>query len=211
MSVLNGRGTFKGNRYSSDITWIEGRDTMFDRSRRTTLVLLFTTCVVLCACLALRRYHSYVAAKRWHLIEGNDVQIGAYKISLPQLWWRTDDAAYDTPLFLRATESNTSLGPQIVVAPAITGEVRGTEQEELEITERLITVDNKGDMGRSASLVVLKTKPFTLYCEKEEASPMGVKLYSHLTCHAAAIPYTFIYQGPPMFEIEAELILSTLR
>ena len=184
---------------------------MFNRPRRTILVLLCTTCVVLCACLALRRYHSYVSAKRWHFIEGNKVPIGAYKIRLPQLWWRTDDAAYDTLLFLRVTDSNTSLGPQIVVAPAIIGEVRGTEQEELKTTEHLITVDDKGDMGRSASLVVLKTKAFTLYCEKKEASPMGEKLYSHLTCHAAAVPYTFIYQGPPMFETEAESILSTLQ
>jgi hypothetical protein len=182
------------------------------RSAKTFLLLFCLIGILLCAGLLLRRYRPYISASIWHRLHGNYAQIGGHRVRVPKLWWRADDAAYNTPLLLRALPSTNFARPQIVVNSAITGEVRGSDQEELESTERSITLQKKAQSsGTSVSLVVINAKAFTLYCHKEEAAPMGIKLYSHLTCHAAAVPYTWIYQGPPMFEGEAESILSTVE
>jgi hypothetical protein len=96
--------------------------------------------------------------------------------------------------------------------PESPGQTSETDQEELDFTQKMISNMNRHSLpGTSSFLLVLKTKKTSLFCQREESAPLGVDIYGHITCHAARVPYSLIYDGPPTHEKEAEAILSTLE
>lgn len=157
-------------------------------------------------------YERYAYAVAWHCVHGNYAKIAGHRVRLPLLWWKEDAHAYDTTLLVRACPANTYLKPEIVVSPTISGEMGDTNQEELKSAQTVISLKNHNSIaGPSLSLVTLTSRPFTLYCVKEEAAPYGIALYANLSCHAANVPYSFTYDGHPMHEKDVELILSTIE
>src|ERR1039458_2734741 len=165
------------------------------------------------------KYRRYAYAVAWHCMHGNYAEIGGHRVRLPILWWKENAHAHDTPdlrnrdeWLARACPSSVLPGPEIKVSPTIPGEVEGTEPEELKLTQAVIsTLNHNSESGWSHSLLTLTPRPFTLYCIKEHVTGYGLDLGSYLTCHAANLPYSFLYRGPQTSESEAESILSSLE
>ena len=179
------------------------------RRKWMVLIIVAPAMVLGLLCLDLRRY-AYAAT--WHCLHGDYAEIGGHRVKLPIFWWKQDAHAYDTSLLVRACLANTINKPEIIVSPAIPGETRDTDEEELRATQDDISSRNRGSNPRtSSSLVVLHTRPFTLYCKKENIVVSGIDLDSNLFCHVARGPYLFSYDGSPSREIEAESILSSLE
>jgi hypothetical protein len=167
--------------------------------------------LLLVAVLTCLKYSQCVYAVAWHWSHGNDARVGVYRAKLPLLWRQSDAGGYDATSIIRAIPLNNQ--PQIVISPALPGAVPDSDQEELKSTQAVVSSENRYSRLRSPwSTVVLHPKPFTLYCVKEgDSTSVGTDVISHLQCHAAGVPYTFTYDGPPGHEKEAEVILSSLE
>ena len=96
--------------------------------------------------------------------------------------------------------------------PADEDEVLDSDREQLEDSRDFVTGLNQHPRkGWSSSLVVLRSKSFSLYCDRTDYLSSGDKPYTNLTCHAARVPHLFLYSGPTAREPEAESILSTME
>jgi hypothetical protein len=174
----------------------------------------FIACIVILIIIGslFANYRRYVYAVAWHYEHGNYTEIGGHRIRIPILWWKEDAHAYDTTLLVRAYPAGATDKPEVVASPAIPGEIRDTDQEELKSRRADISSRNGNSNSRtSPSLVVLNARQFTLYCKRDDFVLSGIDLYSTLYCHAVRVPYTLTYDGPPTQEKEAEAILSTLE
>jgi hypothetical protein len=177
------------------------------RSQNVAAASVLLAIAILCAI-----YRRYAVAVVWHCVHGNYARVGGHTVTLPILWWKADADAYDTARLVRASPAGTALISQIVVSPAIPGEIKQTDQEELKATQLIIDLNNRDSIARrSASLIVLRPKPFTLYCKKDAASPPAIDVLGVFSCRAARVQYSFTYDGPPMHEKEGKAILSTLE
>jgi hypothetical protein len=158
-------------------------------------------------------YHRYAYALVWHCVHGHYADVGGHTVKIPTLWWKeADPNAYATSLLVRSCPANMLSRPEIVVRPTLPGEAGDDDLQELRTKQAIIALKKKDAILKSQlSLVTIKSKPFTLYCVREDAIPFGVALFSNLSCHAARTPYSFTYNGGPTFEKEAESILSTLE
>lgn len=141
------------------------------------------------------------------------VQVGGYSAKLPSFWWtERDPTHYGTYLLRRACPFVTNVQPSLTVRPALPGVVRDTNEEELKAVQALISLkDSNSTPGTSSSLVILRSKQFILYCEKLTFAPLGTPINTALYCTAAKVSYDWSYFGPPSYENEAELFLSTLE
>lgn len=157
------------------------------------------------------KYQQYAYALSWHCFHGNSAQIGGHRVTLPIWWWKEDSHAYDTALLVRASVTHTYLRPTIVVSPAFPGAIRDTNQEELQAAQAAISEKHKTAAGTLSSLVIINTKAFTMYCEREDFTTYGVDLSSNLFCTIAKVQYAFTYNGPPDREKEAQSIFSSLE
>lgn len=186
---------------------------MSARSRGPQLMWagLFAFVVVL-LCLNL---HKYVDTSIWHCCHGYLADIGSNKVRVPWLWRQEDAHAYDTLLLKRAYPSINlagaqSMGAQIVMSPVIPGELRSTDQEELQATQDLVS-SRKGMLHTKASLVELHSRRYTFYCSKVTFSLIDSHSDTNLFCHSVAVPYSFSFDGPLAREREAESILASLE
>jgi len=181
-------------------------------TKRRPLFFASLIAVAVAGGLLCAEFRLYAYAVIWHRAHGDFATIGGHRVKLPTLWWKEDADAYDTSLLERAGHSNTFLASQIVVSPAIPGEMRDSDEEELKSTQAIVAIRNRSlSAGTTLSTITLYPKPFKLYCTREGSVISGVKLYSQLLCEAARVPYSFIYNGNPTQENEAESILSTLE
>jgi hypothetical protein len=158
------------------------------------------------------KFRQYAYAVAWHCVHGNYAEIGHHKVRLPAFWWKEDAYAFDTSVLRGARPAGMYDSPEITLSPAIPGEARDSDQDELKSTEAFVSSRNHDPFaGTSSHLVVLSPAPFRLYCKREDIEMSGLDLSSNLFCHAARVPYSFTYDGPPTREREAELILSSLQ
>jgi len=167
-------------------------------------------------CMNFRRYAYAVA---WHCTHGEYAEVGGQRVRLPLLWWKEGTHAHDTEdlrdrneWLARACRSNEFEIPEINVSQESPGEAPDADQDELRLTKDLVSAMYRHPVwGWSGSLVTLTPRRFTLYCSKDDEVIFGVDVFNGLTCHAAKIPYTFRYSGPPANEQEAEAILSSME
>ena len=159
------------------------------------------------------QYNRYAYAIGWHCLHGNYAQVGSYRVRVPLLWWgQRDSTHYKSYLLLRAFPFNTRLQTRLTVRSTLPVDVPKTDQEASELVQTLIaSKDAKATAGTSSSMVILRAKHFSLYCEKLEFTPFAIPLNTSLFCSAAGVPYTWNYFGPSSNEREAELVLSTLE
>jgi hypothetical protein len=165
-------------------------------------------------------YRRYAFALIWHCVHGNQAEVGGHKVILPLLWWKESAHAHDTydmrdrdEWLARACPSSLFSNPEINVSPVMPGEeVAGTEEEELKLTQRVISSLNQNPTkGWSYSLVVLSTARFSFYCMREQAALGGSDLFNGLRCHATSLKYSFNYTGPPERENEVQEIFLSLQ
>lgn len=156
-------------------------------------------------------YRSYVLSLVWHSVHGPSAKFGQQKITLPLLWRELNATDYDTHLFVRASSSHTFPAPEIMVRPFQMAEVE-TDQHLLISVQGLISARNAHPvLGTSSSLVVLHSPSHMLFCEKNHFRLFGKDLSDHLTCETAGVPYTLTFDGPPLYESEAESVITRLN
>lgn len=184
------------------------------RHTKPQIILIVSIIAILAlASWPIAEYHKYAYALAWHWVHGDYAKVAGHKVRIPALWWEeADPNSYDTYLIVRSSPASAILTPEIVVRPTISGEVGEDDSQELKTEERVIALKSKDTIVKTQiTLVILKPRPFTLYCEQDDAILFGVALFSNLSCHAARTHYSFTYNGNPAFEKEAEMILSTLE
>ena len=160
---------------------------------------------------------SYVSAAAWHCGHGNHAQVGSYRLRLP--WrWRTLGAPNNELTLLGAGTSDFGRRPKIMLMPADPDDPpppsKGDpDQDELNYVKQSVTLMNRyyPSKGWATSLVVLKPKPFPIYCERMEYSHTGENRFIEMTCHVGHTGDVFLYTGPPSREPEAESILSSIQ
>jgi hypothetical protein len=156
-------------------------------------------------------YRSYILSLAWHSVHGPSAKFGQQEITLPLLWRELNADDYDTHVFARASSSDTFPDPEITIRPFQMSRME-TDQHLLESLQRLISARNSHPVsGTSSSLVVLHSPSHTLFCEKSHSQLFGIDLTDHLMCETAGVPYALIFDGPPLYESEAEAVIRRLN
>jgi hypothetical protein len=182
------------------------REIIFDRKFRAAFA---AACLLLGAAAGFECY-PYASALLWHHRNGDYTDVGGHKVRLPLLWSRKDISGHQTVELVRAWPMTEFPKPSIRVSPTYPGQTKQTDQDELDHIQGLISYEN-ATLFRKSYLVVLKPRPFVLYCEKSNSYPRDGEIDGNLDCKAARIPFKFDYHGPPQHEKDAESILSSLE
>ncbi|HWB32926.1 MAG TPA: hypothetical protein VG714_07125 [Acidobacteriaceae bacterium] len=194
-------------------------------SARRPLIALAATAAACMALLALAS-SGYAATTLWHLRHGDTAQLASYQVKLPPSWSPSvSSSETDPPAVERMGRSSREEQANLyvlVAAPDSTPPEPSADLDERELTrvEANVTIANHTSATShwKASLVVLHTRSFPLYCNRMDftgsntARPVSRPAGStYMTCYTGHTNDLFRYVGPPQYVQEAESILTTLQ
>lgn len=192
--------------------------TMARRGKLLTVVIAF----VLVAAFPALRYWRYAYAIAWHFRHGNYATFPGHRVRLPLSWWEEKDTVRWEQYFLkRACAGTICIESQINVTHVLPSEearLPATDQAAMDEREQAIAVLNRhahpnSAVALTASVLKLRTRSQTLFCEKIAMRIRNRVGDPSLDCGAAGFPYTIMTFSfePRSREQEMESILSTLE
>ena len=191
-------------------------------ARRGKLLAVVVAFVVVVAALPAIRYRRYAYAIAWHCRHGNYAEFSGHRVTLPLSWWEEKDTVRWEQYFLkRACPGAACLEPEIDVTRVVPSQellIPASDQAEMDQREQAIArlngrVHSTSPVALTASVLTIRTRSRTLFCEKIAMRNGKTVRNSFLDCGAARFPYTILSSsfGMPWREREIESILSTLE
>ena len=151
----------------------------------------------------------YLFAIAWHCVHGNSAEMASYRIKVPLFWWKADTDVYGESRLVRATSIFASdSAPEVTVDLVNPGKERATNDDEMKAVQQLVARQRQSAGGTSTTFVLIHSGLFDLSCFKHFITPPPGNI---LVCRATGIRYSFNYDGPSIYEKEAESIFSSLN
>ena len=154
------------------------------------------------------RYRGFAYAITWHCFHQAVVRFGGHEVDIPRLWWVANTDRWGRTSIVRDYGGPSEA--EIEVSPAGPEVVAADDVEQSRMAQALASLMGRDPgPGWAISVVTLRAKNSTWYCEGEDATALGRHVFSTLTCNAPRIPYSLKYHGPPEKEKEAESIFAS--
>lgn len=177
--------------------------------KKHSMLSISMACGFLVLFLGAVLYKQYVVAIAWHCINGNSVEVGSYHVKVPLLWTKVNSDEYGESRLVRATSIfSSSSDPEVVVRPAGSSVDKTTNNdEESRSIQQVVTRRQQSVTGESSKLVIIHSGLFDFSCFKDAIKSSSTNI---LVCRAKAVLYSFNYDGPSIYEKEAESIFSSV-